>query len=160
MAVFFLPSKIVVIRQKLGVAGPPEPPLWSVLRRRQEIFLTFYFWAEDFLKSFVKRIKINEEESWAPASCNADVVSVRFSEEDSEERPQCGRGSGSGTQQQDGRRQSLSCDCSWSINRRTIDYRDWTQTSWAAPADVGRRALCIWRLLHRHICRSCSDTLM
>lgn len=33
MAVFFLPSKIVVIRQKLGVAGPPEPPLWSVLRR-------------------------------------------------------------------------------------------------------------------------------
>lgn len=34
---FLLPSKIV-IRQKLGVAGPPEPPLWSVLRRRQEIF--------------------------------------------------------------------------------------------------------------------------
>lgn len=34
MAVFFLlPSKIVVIGQKLGVAGPPEPPLWSVLRR-------------------------------------------------------------------------------------------------------------------------------
>lgn len=63
MAVFFLPSKIVVTRQKLGVAGPPEPPLWSVLRRRQEIFLTFYFWAENFLKSFVKRIKINEEES-------------------------------------------------------------------------------------------------
>lgn len=50
MAGFFLPSKIVVTRQKLGVAGPPEPPLWSVLRRRQEIFLTFYFWAEDFLR--------------------------------------------------------------------------------------------------------------
>lgn len=96
---------------------------------RQEMFLTFYFWAEDFLKSFVKRIKIHKEENWAPASCNADVVSVCFSEEDSEERPQCGRGSGSGTQQQDGGRQSLSCDCSRSINRRTIDYRDWTLSS-------------------------------